>query len=200
LSGANGFTGYTGKFAKCNGPIDDILAIKTAFQERAGKKIGFSTIVAAMVTRHLIRNLTKQIATINIGIVGAFTNPRFCNNFGLIIVPIQIKVDLFDIVDQIDRCVSAYGASMMTASYLATNVYDLNILSNQIVDCVISYMPVVHPMKINGVDFNTKEIILPCVSMPVYTSVITTNGQYIINSTIITDDVDFQSFSTNPMI
>jgi hypothetical protein len=153
-----------------------------------------------MVTRHLIRNLTKQIATINIGIVGAFTNPRFCNNFGLIIVPIQIKVDLFDIVDQIDRCVSAYGASMMTASYLATNVYDLNILSNQIVDCVISYMPVVHPMKINGVDFNTKEIILPCVSMPVYTSVITTNGQYIINSTIITDDVDFQSFSTNPMI
>lgn len=202
LSGANGFTGYTGKFSKFTGPISDILEIKNTFQDRNGRKIGFSIIVSAIVTTHYIRHLTKKLSSVNIGIVGAFINPNICNNFGLIVVPIKIKpvIDLFDIVEQIDKCVSVYGVSMMTATYLSTNVYDLNILSNKSVDIVISYVPIIPPLKINGIEYNTKEVVLPCISMPAYTFVFTSNGQYMINSTIITKDIDTNAFSKNHMV
>jgi hypothetical protein len=202
LSGANGFTGYTGKFSKFTGPVADIFTIKSALQKHLGRKISFSVIVSALVATHYIKYITKKLTSVNIGIVGAFRNPNICNNFGLIIVPIQIKpvVDLFDILIQIDKCVSSYGASMMIATYLATNVYELTVPLNNSVDIVISYVPTVHRGKIDNVDFTAREAVLPCVSMPAYSLIVATNGNYIINSTIITDDVDFQSFSNNPII
>jgi len=190
---------FTGGYS---GPTSDILAIKNDFQTRFQRKVSFSTIVSAIVAAHCIRHLTKSFTQINIGIIGGFINPDRCNNFGLIVVPIQIKdnPDLFDIVQQIDKAVSAYGASMLTATYLTSNIYNWNIRSQKIVDIVVSYMPIIKPMQINGIEYDVTESSLPYVSMPVYNSVITTNGKYVINSTITSNDIDKKSFFADKTI
>ncbi len=83
---------------------------------------------------------------------------------------------------------------MLTATYLTTNVYNTSLNAHSVVDLVVSYMPILMPMHIGGHRFDITDMSLPYVSMPVYASIVTANGQYVINSTITTTDINTHTF------
>ena len=159
----------------------DIKQIKGYLTNLYGK-FGFSATLAVISGIYTFENIKKD--EINIGIVAAFINDERFNNFSSFIIKlkrphnwssISLIQKVNDISCQIDCAINSYGKSLTIINYLITNVYNLDIYTNDMIDVLVSCAPAQNRCVFNGEDAELELVEMYGTSMPLYIGFWTNN-------------------------
>ena len=166
-------------------------------------KFGFTATIATISGIYTFENITKN--EINIGIVAAFQNNKRFNNFSAFIIQLKrpnnwSSISLIDKVNdisyQIHLAVESYGKSSVITNYLITNVYNMNIYTNDMVDVLVSCAPSTGRCVFNGKDAELNNMEMYGTSMPLYMGFWTSNDNVKSTITSRSNDIDLNKKDT----
>jgi hypothetical protein len=153
--------------------LNNIKQIKYNLSKSLKTEYSFTTTIGAISGMYAFKTITKN--DINIGMVYAFKNKQRFNNWTSFIVnlirPTNCKTiyeELLDIAKQIDNAVKKYAQSTMVLNYLITNVYNMNLFTNNYVDVLVSCIPTSKVILFNGTKAEVNRYDMYGTTIPLY--------------------------------
>jgi hypothetical protein len=160
--------------------LTNIKQIKYNLSKSLKTKYSFTSTVGAISGMYVFKTITKN--NLNIGMVYAFKNKERFNNWSSFIVNLtrptncqNIYEELLDIAKQIDNAIKKYAQSSMVLNYLITNVYNINIFTNNYIDVVVSCIPSTNVISFNGTKANVDRFDMYGTTLPLYMCFATSN-------------------------
>lgn len=170
---------------KYSNKIGNVKQIK-GYLNTKFNKFGYSATLAVISGIYTFENTTKN--EINVGIAAAFINDTRFNNFSSFIIHlnrpanwcnISLVDKLNDVAKQIDYAINSYGKSSTVINYLITNVYNLNLYTNNFIDVLVSCAPTQKHCSFNGKDADLEQIEIYGTSLPLYLGFWTANSNVV---------------------
>ena len=107
--------------------------------------------------------------------VYTFKNKKRFNNWSSFIVNLTrptncqtIYEELLDIAKQIDNAIKKHAQSSIVLNYLITNVYNMNIFTNNYIDVLVSCIPSNNVILFNGTKANINRFDMYGTTLPLF--------------------------------
>ena len=193
-----------------NGKLEEIKNIKSYIEEKVlKKKLPFSCVLSGLIVCKLFDNLNNKKNKLTIGIIAAFKNKSFFNNFS--VIPVEVKKNknwnkmsfkkkFTEIILYINNYVYKWGESYLATNYVATNIYNFKFYINNFIDILIANLPTTQPFRFGGNDLELTSLNMKYISFPMYVNMLSWNGKYKITYTSRTYDIDNDKFIKNGLI
>jgi len=153
--------------------LNNIKQIKYNLSKSLKTKYSYTSTVGAISGMYVFKTITKN--NINIGMVYTFKNKKRFNNWSSFIVNLTrptncqtIYEELLDIAKQIDNAIKKHAQSSIVLNYLITNVYNMNIFTNNYIDVLVSCIPSNNVILFNGTKANINRFDMYGTTLPLF--------------------------------
>lgn len=153
--------------------LNNIKQIKYNLSKSLKTKYSYTSTVGAISGMYVFKTITKN--NINIGMVYTFKNKKRFNNWSSFIVNLTrptncqtIYEEVLDIAKQIDNAIKKYAQSSIVLNYLITNVYNMNIFTNNYIDVLVSCIPSNNVILFNGTKANINRFDMYGTTLPLF--------------------------------
>jgi len=159
---------------------------------KGNKNIKTLSILISFYVYKIFKYSKKKIDSLNIGIIGAFKNKRFLNNYSVVVITIRNN-NLNEIIKEVDKKFKQNYNNFLHNYHMNSTLGFINPekMTKNIVDILFSGVYFFGDYESKNIEVYVQ---LQSISFPIYVSCVGDKEKVTYSSHIMTDDVDINKF------